>query len=355
MKSDQTCDGPARHDEDIAFSGYPAGARPDFGELDLRHSKMATQSHAQERPSIWNLVAKNSKPIVRLAGHDGGTPVYLVHAVAGDVGFFSPIAELIGDARAVYGIQVPTHKINAESGRSISVLAEYYVDALMQFQPEGSVILGGWSVGSTIALEMAQILKRRGRDVSLLISFDGILYHTGARLPMWSPRYMSVLLGNVRHWVNDARARRLGVVCTFRQLWKDLKLARACWAIERNSRADLTDTFLEESVWPAKRLPLVRSLFRAVELYRPKPYDGRVLVYAASIGPLFHLWQIERCWASIAPAADFHSVPCRHDHMFERDLPKLMGLHLRAYLSELFGHPTGARGLDGNVHAVAHI
>jgi pimeloyl-ACP methyl ester carboxylesterase len=315
---------------------------------------MVTQSHTPERPSIWNLVAKNSKPIVRMAGSGGGTPFYIVHAIAGDVGFFLSMADMIADARAVYGIQVPTHKINAESGSSIHILAEYYVDELIRFQPEGPVILGGYSVGSTIALEMAQIMKQRGRDVALLVSFDGILYHTGARLPMWSPSYMSVLLGNVRPWISDARFRRLGVECTLRQFWTDWKLARACRAIERNSRANLCNTFLEEEDWPAKRLPLIRALYRAVELYSPKPYDGRVLVYVASVGPFFHLWQIERCWASIAPAADFYSIPCRHDCMFERHLVKLMGPHLDGYLSQLSTHRTGVTGPDGDVHAVRH-
>ncbi len=298
---------------------------------------MVTQQNAQERPSIWNLVAKNSKPIVRLAGHGSGTPVYLVHAIGGDVGFFVPFAEMVADACVTYGIQVPTHKINAEFASSIYTIAEYYVDALMQFQPDGPVILGGWSVGATIALEMAQILKRRGREVSLLISFDGILYHTGARLRSWTPHYLSKLLGNVRHWVKDARAHRLGKVMTFRALCRDWKLAYACWAIERNVAGNVSDTFLDESAWPVKRLPFIQSLYHAVAQYNPKPYDGRVLVYLAKVQCFFHLWQVDVCWASIAPKADFHSVSCMHANMFQQDIQRQMGLYFREYLLKVFG------------------
>ncbi|HXS07161.1 MAG TPA: thioesterase domain-containing protein [Rhizomicrobium sp.] len=297
------------------------------------HSGKVTQLDTQQRPSIWNLVAKTSKPIVRLAGRSGGAPLYLVHAVGGDVGVFQPFAEMIADSRTIYGIQVPSHKFDAES--SIYELAEYYVDALMHFQPEGPVMLGGWSVGSTIALEMAQILKRRGRDVPLLISFDGNLYHTGARISAWSPRYLRELLGNVRHWANDARSHRLGVVCTIERLYRDWRMARDCWAIERNLRGKVSVAFLKESAWPPNRLPLIRSLYRAGEVYYPKPYDGRVLVYLATIQSLFHLWQVEACWARIAPKIDFHSIYCMHEHMFEKDLPKQMGLHLREYLLKL--------------------
>ena len=275
-------------------------------------------------------MAKTSKPIVRLVGRGSGTPLYLVHAVGGDVGVFLPFAEIIADSRVIYGIQVPSHKFNAES--SIYELAENYADALMHFQPEGPVMLGGWSVGSTIALEMAQILKQRGRDVSLLISFDGNLYHTGARRPAWSPRYLRELFANLRHWVHDARSHRLGVVCTFERLYRDWKMARDCWAIERNLRGKVSVAFLKESAWPANRLPLIRSLYRAGEVYYPKPYDGRVLVYLARIQSFFHLWQVDACWAKIAPKTDFHSVYCMHEYMFEKDLAKQMGQHLRQYL-----------------------
>ena len=298
--------------------------------------------NTQERASIWNLVAKTSKPILRLAGRGGGTPIYLVHAIGGDVGFFSHFAEMIADERKVYGIQVPTDKVNAEFGSSIYAIAQYYVDAITLLQPEGPVILGGWSVGSNITLEMAQIFKRRGRDVELLISFDGILYHTGAKISAWSPRYLSEVFRNVRHWMDDARVHRLGVEMTLRRLYRDWKVAWACWAIERRSGGNISDAFLEEKAWPAKRLPLIRSLYRAVEVYEPKPYGGRVLVYLATIHSLFHLWQNQACWSRIAPAADFHSVYCMHGNMFEPELAKQMGLYLREYLSNSIEQPKPA-------------
>jgi hypothetical protein len=109
-------------------------------------------------------------------------------------------------------------------------------------------------------------------------------------------------------------------------------MARDCWAIERNLRGKVSIAFLKESAWPPNRLPLIRSLYRAGEVYYPKAYDGRVLVYLATIESFFHLWQVEACWAHIAPKVDFHSVYCMHESMFEKDLAKQMGQHLRQYL-----------------------
>jgi thioesterase domain-containing protein len=43
-------------------------------------------------------------------------------------------------------------------------------------------VLGGHSTGAIIALEMAQQLLARGREVSLLIILDGVLFNTGAEI-----------------------------------------------------------------------------------------------------------------------------------------------------------------------------
>jgi hypothetical protein len=79
-----------------------------------------------------------------------------------------------------------------------------------------------------------------------------------------------------------------------------------------------------------------------VELYKPKTYDGRVLIYLAKVQSFFHLWQVEPCWKSIASAADFHPVSCMHDHMFREETPKQIGLHLQEYLLKVLGAPNPA-------------
>ena len=62
------------------------------------------------------------------------------------------------------------------------LVSQHYVDELVKFQPEGPFFLGGHSVGGTIALEMSQQLIARGREVSLLVVFDGGLLNTGAEI-----------------------------------------------------------------------------------------------------------------------------------------------------------------------------
>ena len=62
---------------------------------------------------------------------------------------------------------------DVEFGNSLDSLAEYYTNALVEFQPAGPIVLGGWCVGAVIALAMAQKLRARGREVGPLVAIDG--------------------------------------------------------------------------------------------------------------------------------------------------------------------------------------
>src|ERR1700722_15747966 len=107
---------------------------------------------------LFRLVAKRGSTIVSLAENGGGSPFYCVHSIGGDVTSFRPLAQILGTERPVYGIQVPRDRLGADFAESIHAIAAYYADALAAFQPEGPLLLGGWSVGAAIALEMAHIL-----------------------------------------------------------------------------------------------------------------------------------------------------------------------------------------------------
>ena len=59
--------------------------------------------------------------------------------------------------------------------------------------------------GAIIAVQMAQQLCARGRDVPLLVALDGAPCNTGAGLGTRDPRYFMKLTANLPHWVRDDR------------------------------------------------------------------------------------------------------------------------------------------------------
>jgi hypothetical protein len=117
---------------------------------------------------------------------------------------------MLGPKQNFYGIQVPTNKRNNEFARSIKEMSRYYVDESVKFQPNRALLLGGYSIGATIALEMSHQLIARGREVSLLVVFDGELFNTGAEISSRNPLYWLKLLLNMRRWIVDELMKNPG-------------------------------------------------------------------------------------------------------------------------------------------------
>ena len=125
------------------------------------------------------------------------------------------LAAALGPQQRFFGLQPPPDKRNASFASSIEAVAAYYVEELTAFQPEGAFVVGGSSVGATIALEMAQQLRAAGRTVDLLFAIDGAPYNTGAETPAWNPRLYWKYLRNLPLFIQG-------------DLMKDFSAKRSC-------------------------------------------------------------------------------------------------------------------------------
>ena len=54
----------------------------------------------------------------------------------------------------------------------IVTMAEVYAAAIRQIQPHGPYLLGGWSMGGLVAVEMARLLQADGEETRLLAMLD---------------------------------------------------------------------------------------------------------------------------------------------------------------------------------------
>lgn len=294
---------------------------------------------------LWRLVAKNAKTIIPLGGKGDGTPLYCVHSISGEVGSFHRMAAKIGTDRRIYGIQAPMDKMNGDFGHSIPALAAYYTDALVALQPEGPLMLGGWSVGATIALEMAQLLKARGREVALILVVDGILYNSGAELTRWNPLYYCKLAANLPHWIADNVMSGWGFSGIYVRIMRELKLNfQALRGQKKNERGSVVDAFMDTSTLPPEQAAFARRLFAATEDYVPRFYDGLVLIFAAKTHPLLHLHQVDVAWRKIARRSDTVYMKGTHLSMMREPQVSELSAHFRSYLGRL----EGARGTESS-------
>lgn len=230
---------------------------------------------------------------------------YCVHPLSGASGTeFRELARLVPEVR-FYGIQAPVARMHdADFGSSIESLAGYYADALVRFQPDGAFLLGGWSAGATIALELAQNLQRRGREVRLLAAIDGAPENTGAGLRPWHPFYLLAVAANLPGWVQQD-LRKSPLRSLIRRIRAKASAVSRTAAAGKAGRPGLTGGFAVEGFMDISRYPPHQKLFtirlyNAILKYRPINYYGEVVVYEAKTKPLYNFPQVGAIWKHLA-------------------------------------------------------
>lgn len=270
-----------------------------------------------------------------LGGEGAGLPLYLVHSIGGEVIYYRPLAERIGGDRKIYGIQAPKDKMSGAFAETIHGMAEYYFEKLTQFQPQGPLLLGGWSSGAPIALELAQMLKAAGRPAPLLIIFDGLLFNCPGKISPWHPVYQWKLLRNLPRWIDENIFQGWGVRGTLIRLKRGLKLKfESLMGRRQKGPGSSVDAFMDTSALPPEQADFARALGRAVEIYEPKPYDRETLVYTARTQPLLHLLQADTSWKAIAPKSEIVYVDGNHVTLMREPYVDQVARHLGPRLVE---------------------
>lgn len=99
-------------------------------------------------------------------------PIFIVHGYGLNVHMFNFLAHTIDAEQPVYALQAKGLNGVDEPADDLVKLAEYYVSEILKVHPAGSLALGGYSLGGSIALEMAKQLQATGRTVTLLAMID---------------------------------------------------------------------------------------------------------------------------------------------------------------------------------------
>uniref|UniRef100_UPI0012902FD9 amino acid adenylation domain-containing protein n=1 Tax=Xenorhabdus sp. KJ12.1 TaxID=1851571 RepID=UPI0012902FD9 len=120
--------------------------------------------------------AKPSSPLdanpvpLRPQGHL--PPLFLIHETTGDPLVYSRLATLLPAELPVYTLQAMGLHTVENPPASIEELATYHIDAIRRVQPHGPYRLAGWSIGGTIAYEIALQLVSDGEKIDYLGMID---------------------------------------------------------------------------------------------------------------------------------------------------------------------------------------
>ncbi len=263
--------------------------------------------------------------LVAIQPNGNKAPLFLIHPAGGQVFPYVHLAQHLDLDQPCYGLQAKGLEEGQDPFVRIEDMATYYIEALRTVQPEGPYRLGGWSMGGTVAFEMAQQLHAQGHGVALLALLD-------SRIPAPDERFAdqdfeaTLLADVVRYFDLPLDLEDIS------RLPKDEVLARV---LEQAKKAGLVPPEVEVS--QAQRfVELCKADFRASRNYVLHRYPGRIILFraneepaGASPDPTFG-WD---AWA--AGGVEVHAVPGNHANMVYQPHVEVLAEKLRVCLSQV--------------------
>jgi acetoacetyl-CoA synthetase len=263
-------------------------------------------------------------PFVQLKAGTKGPPILIAHGLDGRARF-SGLAKCIPTGQPVYGIHGKGLDGLEEPFDRIEDMAQFYLDALNDLQPQGPYILIGYSFGGLVALEMAQRLSANGKSVALLALVD--TYPHPRHLTMDQRLRLGARRGK-RH-ISEMRRRSIGsaIRYVFDGLKKRLGIGsrKQSTVLTQGSRLSLARTTVQ-----------VKAKARvALSEYRPLPYRGKICFVKRENDPYFPGASVP-VWAHLAEAFEVRNVPGGHLNVITAHYQSLAAV-LTDYVNQALG------------------
>ncbi|PTL75058.1 non-ribosomal peptide synthetase [Vitiosangium sp. GDMCC 1.1324] len=216
-------------------------------------------------------------PLVELRGGNK-RPFFCVHAVGGTVLGYMELSRLLGPDQPFYGLQSRGLDGDQEPCESVEEMAALYIESIRRVQPRGPYLLGGWSMGGSIALEMARQLRAQGEQVELLALIDS--YDLAPAVARLSPEQQEASRLSALFYADLLRAAGQEPPVSDEALarMEPEELHRALEAVGKAAAA-----VLGAGIQPLQALQRVfEKNLRAAWKYSPPPYAGTVTLFEAS-------------------------------------------------------------------------
>jgi amino acid adenylation domain-containing protein len=218
-------------------------------------SKVETQSNL--------LQVKGSKAEVK--------PLFLVHPVGGYAHCYYELARNLDYQGAVFGLQV-----DDTLAAKIESMAERYIGVIKELQPNGSYLLGGWSMGGVVAYEMARQLRKANDGIDLLLMIDSFCPNSVPEFA--APMSAAEEIGLLRTLAAELGITDQGLSSVERDALGEMSLEELMALFIRLGR--------EQHLLPAefdlrKRYATVLKNSRAVHAYRALPSEVEIQLIRA--------------------------------------------------------------------------
>jgi amino acid adenylation domain-containing protein len=271
-----------------------------------------------------------------------GPAFFCVHALVGDALQCRHLARFLDPAQRFYGIQIPPKLRTPEFVSSVEAIARRYVAEILAFEPVGPYVLGGWSAGVPIALEMAQQLREGGREVALLVSIDAAPANTGGGSPRLSMSYYWKVMRNVPRWVADDLAFNFSWSRFFQRVIHKCSGLIKGISVSKRSRDEIAryraEAFVSAGDYSESANEFMKTLYLTLCRYVPKLYTGRTVLYVARAEPFLRVRELDLKWTKIATDLEIVQVNGTHITVLDESNVELLAQDLNARLKKCRQH-----------------
>jgi thioesterase domain-containing protein len=182
------------------------------------------------------------------------------------------LVRALGPDQPFYGLQVPKVAGGDASYDSVDAMATAYLEAIQARQPQGPYMLGGWSMGATVAFEIARRLVAAGQQVSALQLIDGLAPGTTLEIDTSTGAILRLFARDIGLAPNELPANGL----------RDCTADEGVEHVYQQGIADghLPPHLKQEDL--ALRFSVSQQNFQAMCQYQAQAYSGPVSVYKAT-------------------------------------------------------------------------
>jgi non-ribosomal peptide synthetase component F/thioesterase domain-containing protein len=233
-------------------------------------------------------------------------PFFCVHGGGGNVLIYRDLSRRLGPDQPFYGLQSQGLDGKRDLLPRIEAMAALYVEEIKKVQPHGPYYLGGYCLGGTVALEMAQQLRSSGQQVAIVALFDTVNW-----MRLRKRNSIDLLRYHVEriyfHIKNFLLLDFRGMRRFLREKWKVLQSRTTVW------KGSLLSRFSGNTVSNTSESQLLSRLWKVNDdaslAYLPKPYLGRIADFRPKDQYSLYL-EPDVNWDSIALGPlDVHVLP----------------------------------------------
>ncbi|MDB9511762.1 amino acid adenylation domain-containing protein [Kamptonema animale CS-326] len=256
------------------------------------------------------------------------TPLFLIHAVGGNLLDYQKLIYHLGQDRPIFGLQSIGLDGKQEPLATVEAMALHYINEIKSIQPHGPYLFFGYSLGGIIAFEMAQQLCAQGEKIGWLGVCDIGVAHISNEGQNQEQNERSLAKFIKLHTTN------LGKINSFKgkleYLWDRIYCRLTLYYYKNH----LVGEFSKNEISPPDFLLKLLDINMQADMnYRFKIYPGSLVLFRCKYQDVKYYFKPDLGWGDVvAGGVEIHNLRGSHFDLMKEPWVQFLAKELKASL-----------------------